>query len=314
MSAPKVSVCIPVYNAADYIRQAIDSVLVQNFRDYEIVIVDNSSTDATVSVIEDATKRAAGNVRFYRNDRNIGLVANLNKCLEYARGDYIKFLCADDLLLPGCIEAMARALDHNHSATLVGCTRTTIDKHGRNLGSKRYPGNGTVIGGHEVITRCLFGGNFIGEPSAVMFRRRQAADGFQESMPQLSDMDMWFRLLEQGDFIVLKQSLCAVRLHTTQVTHANTMSDVLVRDNVTLFDAYSRKAYIRLTFRGTIRHKILIAYRTWMSRKYISDESRRMVLQKYSHTWIYQLMPLAVLILSVWPPRLPWRKRASMRL
>ncbi|MHB1514630.1 MAG: glycosyltransferase family 2 protein [Acidiferrobacteraceae bacterium] len=314
MNVPKASVCVPVYNAAAYIRQALESVLAQTFRDYEIVIVDNCSTDATASIIEDATKRTARNVRFYRNDRNIGLVANLNKCLEYARGDYIKFLCADDLLLPGCLEAMAKALDHNHSATLVGCTRTTIDKHGRILGSKHYPGHGTVISGPEVITRCLFGGNFIGEPSAVMFRRRQATGGFQEGMPQLSDMDMWFRLLEQGDFIVLKQSFCAVRLHTTQVTHANTMSDVLVRDNIKLFDTYSRKTYIRLTFRGAIQHKILMAYRTWISREYISDESRRMVLNKYSNMWIYRLMPFALLMLSIWPPRLPWRKRASMRL
>ncbi|MHB1938631.1 MAG: glycosyltransferase family 2 protein [Acidobacteriaceae bacterium] len=314
MTAPKVSVCVPVYNAEEYIRQALESVLVQTFQDYEIVIVDNCSTDATVSVIKDATKRAAGNVRFYRNDRNIGLVANMNKCLEYARGDYVKFLCADDLLLPGCIEAMASVLDHQQSATLVGCTRTTIDENGRNLGSKRYPAHGTAIDGHEVITRCLFGGNFIGEPSAVMFRRRQAIGGFDEGMPQLSDLDMWFRLLEQGDFVVLKQPLCAVRLHTAQVTHTNTMSDVLVRDNVTLFDAYSRKAYIRATFLGAIQHKLLMAYRTWISRKYISDESRRMVLQTYSSTWIYRLMPLAVLMLSVWSPRIPGRKGSSTRL
>ncbi|MHB8544477.1 MAG: glycosyltransferase family 2 protein [Leptospirales bacterium] len=305
--------CIPVYNGARYVRQAIESVLNQRVRDSEIVIVDNASTDATVAIIEDLAKRDTGHIRFYQNECNIGLVANLNKCLEYARGAYIKFLCADDLLLPGCIETMARVLDRQQSVTLVGCTRLTIDEDGQQLGSRRYPDRGTVISGPEAITRCLFGGNFIGEPTAVMFRRGQTDGGFQADMPQLSDMDMWFRLLEHGTFYALEEALCAIRLHSGQVTHTHIMSDVLVQDNVKLFEAYSRKTYIRPTFRGTVQHKLLMAYRTWVSRKYISDENRRIILKNYSSTWIYRLMPLAWLILPAWSPRSSWCRKTSLR-
>jgi glycosyltransferase involved in cell wall biosynthesis len=108
--SPKVSVCIPVRNGGDFLPLAVDSVLQQSFDDYELIIVDNCSTDGTVKWIEEKASTAP-KIHFYQNATNIGLVGNFNACLGYARGEYIKFLCADDLLLPESVQRMSDALD-----------------------------------------------------------------------------------------------------------------------------------------------------------------------------------------------------------
>lgn len=99
------------------------------------------------------------------------MAENFNKCLEYAQGTYIKFLCADDLLLPECLEQMAAALDAHHSVTLVCGSRMIIDETGKELKLKQYSSRDTIIPGGKAITRCLFGKNYIGEPTAIMFAR-----------------------------------------------------------------------------------------------------------------------------------------------
>ena len=89
---PKVSVCIPAFNAEGYIRSAIDSVILQTYQDFEILIVDNCSTDHTEAIVAELMLLSE-KIIFYKNEQNIGMAENFNKCLEYARGKYIKFLC-----------------------------------------------------------------------------------------------------------------------------------------------------------------------------------------------------------------------------
>ncbi len=291
-NTPKVSVCIPVFNAADYLRQAVESALGQDIQDFEIVIVDNCSTDHTASLVSELQQLSNGRIRFYQNDHNIGLVGNLNRCLEYAKGAYIKFLCADDMLLPGCLGKMASGLDLHQPVKLVSCSRLVIDVHGNKLGEKRYMAGDTVVDGKQVITRCLFGGNYIGEPTAVMFRKSDLKGRFREDMPQLSDMDMWFQLLEQGDLLGMEEPLCAIRSHAAQMTHANVKLGMLIEDNIKLFEAYSHKSYLEATWLLILQHKLLMTYRVWVSRKSISGEKRKMVLDRYASQLAYTLMPM----------------------
>ena len=102
--APKISVCIPTYEYAHYIPFAIESILSQRFADFELIIVDDCSRDNTGEVVRrfQYDKR----VLFERNERNLGLVANWNKCLAVAKGEYMKFVFADDMLASN--EALGR--------------------------------------------------------------------------------------------------------------------------------------------------------------------------------------------------------------
>lgn len=291
-STPKVSVCIPAFNAAEYLCQAVESVLEQSYQDFEIVIVDNCSTDQTDALVDALLKKSNGRIRYYKNSHNIGLVGNFNRCLEYAEGIYIKFLCADDLLLHGCLERMTAGLEAHQSVKLVSSSRLVIDEHGNELGIRRYMTKDGLVRGSQAITRCLFGGNYIGEPTAVMFRKSDLKGCFREDMPQLTDMEMWFQLLEEGDLLSLGMPLCAIRSHSAQMTHANVRSGSIVEDNTKLFDAYSQKPYLKPTLFLSLQHKLLMTYRVWMSRKYLSDEKRKVVIARYASGLAYLLMPL----------------------
>lgn len=114
---PKISVLIPTYNYGRFLDETIQSVLSQTYTDFELVVVDNCSTDNTIEVVQPylVDKR----VRFYRNETNIGLVGNWNKCLELAQGEYIKFLCADDKFHPLLLQQFAAVMEQHPQVMLV---------------------------------------------------------------------------------------------------------------------------------------------------------------------------------------------------
>jgi len=295
---PKISVCIPVRNGGKFLPLAVDSVLSQSFHDMELIIVDNCSTDGTAEWL---AKKASpvGKARVYRNAVDIGMTRNFNACLSYATGDYIQFLCADDLLAPGSLKTMADALDEDPSATLVAGARRLIDEKGAAIGVQRYAPDNIDIPGEQAINRCLFGKNYIGEPSAVMFRRSAATRGFNESFSLLMDLEMWFHLLEQGRLVSLPDEVCSIRRHAAQMTHENTRSGALLDDNVSLFEQYGRKPYIQAGRAKSLSRKARIAYRVWMCKDSISAEKRDRVLARYSSKLLYHTaIPIFAKVLS----------------
>lgn len=295
---PKISVCIPTYNCEQYIRTAIESAVSDEGLDAEIVVVDNASTDNTVAIVRRLMNDARGRIRLFVNEQNIGMAGNFNRCLEYAQGAYIKFLMADDILLPGCVRRLSGILDSNPNVSLVASARLIVDESGNRLATRRKFRKDIEISGKKVINDCLFGQNYIGEPTAVMFRKVLMRSGFNVNMPQVLDMDMWFKLLEMGNLYYVSEPLCAIRQHPDQMTHANIKSGALIEDNIRLFDTYSHKPYIRHSPQRRLRHKLFITYRVWISRQYISENTRKRILSQYGNDLFYRLMPLGLLLLS----------------
>lgn len=290
---PKISVCIPVKNGGAFLPLAVESVLQQSFEDFELIIVDNCSIDGTTKWIEEKAA-SAPRIRFYRNPIDIGMTANFNACLGHAKGEYIKFLCADDLLLPGCLQRMARALDSDVWATLVVGGRRLIDENGEKTALQRYARRDTTIPGEQVINRCIFGGNYVGEPSAVMFRRETAQRGFNESLSLLMDLEMWFYLLERGSMANLADEICAVRLHADQMTLQSIRSGALIDENIALFEEYGRKPYVRKTVVNMASRKIRMAYRVWLCRDNLTEEKINHVLTRHASRSFYLIMMPAI--------------------
>ena len=293
-----ITVVMVLYEKFEPTMQALTS-LRANFTDgIELILVDNASTDATVAMVELA---AASNdkVRLFRNDRDLGIVGNFNACLMHAQGEYIKFLCADDLLLPSCLERMAAVLDEHADAALVAGGRMLVDEQGAQVGMRRCADTMEIVPGEMAIDRCLFGANAIGEPTAVMFRRAQASRGFREDLSHLMDLEMWFYLLEQGDLACLPEPLCAVRRHAGQMTMHSIKSGALVEDNIRLFEAYGGKPYVRHGWRKESSRRLRLAYRIWLSRRHLDPARRREILRRYSSPWAYRLvMPMLGPVLS----------------
>ena len=121
-NGPLVSVCVPTYNGEPFLQAALDSASAQTFGDLEILVVDDGSSDGTPALVE---RHAADDprVRLLRNERNLGLVGNWNRCLEAARGTWIKFLFQDDLLEPACVERMLALASEDCPFVVCGSPR-----------------------------------------------------------------------------------------------------------------------------------------------------------------------------------------------
>src|SRR5262245_31410059 len=114
---PRVSIGVPVYNGERYLRECIDSILGQTFRDFELILSDNASTDATRTICEAYATRDP-RVRYYRNEQNLGACRNFNRCVELARGDYFLWAAHDDAIAPEYLARCVEALDRDPSVVL----------------------------------------------------------------------------------------------------------------------------------------------------------------------------------------------------
>jgi glycosyltransferase involved in cell wall biosynthesis len=218
----KVSVLIPSYNCARYLPEAIESVLGQDFRDFELLIVDDCSADDSLGIIKHYAALDS-RIRVQANPVNLGAVQNWNCCLAQANGDYVKFLCCDDTLVcPNALGKMVEMLDTSPTATLAASARIIIDEHSKLLRVRRFMEKPGLYKGCDVVMRCFEkNGNLIGEPSAVLFRRKSASRGFDVRYRQIVDLEMWYHLLEQGDLAYTPEPLCSFRLHPFQLTAIN---------------------------------------------------------------------------------------------
>lgn len=213
-SRPTISVCIPAYNSDRYIAGTIESVLNQTYPDFELVIVDDGSTDRTESLLESFTDPR---IRRYRNDVNLGFAENWNRAASLARGEFVKLLCHDDVIYPECLERQAAVLaDPAHgSVQLVTSARDVIGPDGRRIMTRSCPlGVGTIRGHDAIRGSARRGTNVIGEPSVTLFRRKvlEQTGPFSGANRFMIDLEMWTRMLRHGDLFALPERLSAFRI------------------------------------------------------------------------------------------------------
>jgi glycosyltransferase involved in cell wall biosynthesis len=227
MSSPSISILLPTYNYARFLPEAIESVLAQDWTDYELLISDDRSTDGSAAIIAAYAARDP-RIRFQLQPVNLGMVANWNWCLSQARGEYVKFLFGDDRLeSPRALRALRDALAHHPSASLAASARSILNAESALVGLWDEFREAGLHPGPAVVQRCLRETrNLIGEPSVTLFRRRDAARGFDPRYRQLVDLEFWFHLLEQGDFVYLPDPLCSFRRHTAQQSEQHAVAEV----------------------------------------------------------------------------------------
>lgn len=247
MAECKVSVCIPTYNYAAFLPEAIESILTQRFTDFELIIIDDNSTDDTRAVIQRYLEQDS-RIRFSVNSVNLGMVENWNLCLAEARGEYIKFIFGDDLLdSPDTLGRMTALLDAHSSVSLVCSARHLIDENSRQLRVESHFETG-IMPGTDIINQVLtMKCNVIGEPSVTMFRKAQASRGFAVKYRQIVDLEMWFHLLEQGSFAFINEPLCSFRIHDRQQTEVNKKGLSNLREDISIMHDYLVKDYIKLS-------------------------------------------------------------------
>lgn len=241
----KVSVLIPVYNGVRHLPECLASILAQDFRDMEILVADDDSTDGTAEIIRHFAARDA-RLRWWKNPRNLGLTQNHNTCLQAAQGEFIKFIHADDKLLhPSALTRMVAALEQDETVSLVATGAHIIDEQSRVLNTQNNFRRTGSREGKAVIVQCLVqNANIIGEPTRTLFRKSQAQRGFDPRYRQIGDVEMWFHLLEQGRFAYLAEPLFAYRIHPQQATALNRRSGASTDEHLMLLTDYYCKPWL----------------------------------------------------------------------
>ncbi len=214
---PRVSVSVPMYNGADHIGECIESVLQQTFTDFELVLIDDASTDRTVEI---ARSFDDDRIRIIENPQRLGAEGNWNAALERSRGSYVKVLSHDDVIYPTCLERQVAVLEADPELLWVAVRRDILDGDSRVLvrdrGLKGLSGKLEAPGIFRVLIRS--GTNIFGEGAAVLMRRDAAmtAGGFDGRRGYVIDLDLWTRLLLEGPAYALGETLAVFRVSAGQ--------------------------------------------------------------------------------------------------
>jgi len=227
---------MPCYNRQDYIGEAIESVLAQSFRDFELVITDNCSTDGTVEIIKKYALKDS-RIRFYVNDSNLGVISNFNKNILLSRGEYIKFFFSDDVLAPRCLEVFVDVMGKHPTVSLVTSFTKAFGENEFVRDEKFFPGIG-LRNGKKSQKSLFFDGNWPGGPSSVMFRRRDLYIGLFNPMWKywIGDFDMWIRLLGIGDVYIVPEILSFLRIHDKSESAIHNVAFRLITERIMLAD------------------------------------------------------------------------------
>ena len=219
---PKVSVLIPTFEYGRFLPETIESVLEQDFEDFELIISDDGSRDDSAAVIRRYAARDS-RIRYKLHEKNLGMVANWNWCLQEARGEYVKFVFGDDCLPSAqALSKMVAMLDQEPRAVLAASARFILDESSNVLEIWDELGTSGYQEGADVIIRCMQQDrNLVGEPSTLLFRRIPAARGFDPTFRQVVDQEMWFHLLQSAGLVYTSEPLCAFRRHPAQQTVVN---------------------------------------------------------------------------------------------
>jgi glycosyltransferase involved in cell wall biosynthesis len=210
---PAVTVLLPVYNAADFLAQTIQSILAQTFTDFELLLINDGSTDHSVSIVNTFTD---SRIRLVHNEKNIGLIATLNKGAVLARGRYIARMDADDIALPQRLEKQVAFLDSNTGVDVVAAFVDFINTDGEVTGQWSVDRDAATEAG---IRRLMPGTNCIAHPSVMIRTDVLRKFLYSDAQKGAEDYDLWLRMLAAGKRIAkLPEVVLHYRIHAASIT------------------------------------------------------------------------------------------------
>lgn len=205
---PLVSIVIPVYNAASYVREAIDSVLNQSYPNIELIVLDDGSTDNTREVL----KSYPSGLFYWESHFNMGQSATLNKGWNMAKGDIISYLSADDALCPEAAFFSVEALQQNQDVIMTYCDYTLINDKSENIRQVNAPN----FNYKKMVS------DLVVQPGPAPFFRKALfvkIGGWNPIYRQVPDLEYWLRLGLEGDFLRIPKVLAKFRVHDESQTY-----------------------------------------------------------------------------------------------
>ena len=261
----KVSVCIPAYRQTEFLKKSLDSLFLQRYSDYEVIVSDDSPDDVVARLVD--RYRADRRMRYYRNPRRLGTPANWNAAVGLARGEYIKLLHHDDWFTDA--EALGQFVELLEAHPDAGFAFSA---------SLLYSAAGTLIRTHRpeprelaALSSCpesLIASNFIGAPSATIYRRSGALP-YDERLKWLVDVDFYIRTLRKNASYAFspKPLICTpvgIGHQVTQECYAN--AQVELSENILLLHKHHERASTAPGLKTFWRY-LLARHRIWSFRR-----------------------------------------------
>ena len=258
-----ISVIMPVYNEECFLFDSIKSILDQTYRDFELIIIDDSSRDNSSRIICSFRDKR---ITYLKNSQNKGVAYSLNKGLKKAKGDLIARMDADDISYPNRFETQVNFLRKNPNVGVVGSCVELVDEFGKKLNFKKYPET------FKEIQRASIFRNPICHPT-VLFRRAltDSYGMYDENLNGAEDYDLWLRFMQYTQFANLSKPLLKYRLLQESVSFGS-MKRVEYAFAKTKFKAITQYGYpwghSVVLFKSIISLIIPLSLRQWMYEKY----------------------------------------------
>ncbi|MDZ7288509.1 MAG: glycosyltransferase [candidate division KSB1 bacterium] len=216
---PKVSVIIPLYNAAPYIAACLESILAQTFKDFEIVVADDGSTDASIDIVKKYQQLHSDKIVVcaHPDHANRGITATRNLAIRHARGEYLAFIDNDDLWLPEKLTRQVEILDHFPEIVLVYAKIGFIDARNNSItvdGNQEF-GSGTPHRPASIFRRLLLKNPI---PSVTVLARKSSVENvgaFDETMRYNEDRLVWSKMAVDHPVFFIPEKLALYRVHET---------------------------------------------------------------------------------------------------
>lgn len=243
-----VSICVPTYNSAKFLKQCLDSIVTQTYANKEVIISDNASTDETVSIIQEYVKKYGFKLNV--NATNIGAGENFNKLISLANGDYIAIYHADDVYQKTIVEECAQVLDNDESIPLVGTMGNIIAENGVAFNSMRLPKhlqklNKTVYNFDQALSGLLKRGWFFATPTVMVRKKVYDRVGVFDciSYKSCGDYAFWLKIAHAYNRLaILNKRLFNYRVHQNQGTELEIRKNPEVADLVLVLQQYKEFA------------------------------------------------------------------------
>ncbi len=216
MSHPPLSIIMPMYNAERFVKEAVDSLLIQSWRDFELIVINDGSTDSSAAIIKSYNDPR---IRLIENDGNRGIVYSRNRGLQAARGEFIAAFDADDVAMPRKFELQLNYLYKHPGIGMIGSWARRIDENGKRCG-RRWK----LSAPPERITAILLFRNYFVHSAVVMRREVIPESGYAHQYDSVEDYRMWFDIASGYQVWNYPEYLVNYRMHRASATGTGEMA------------------------------------------------------------------------------------------